>query len=306
MAKHKPVTRQVAAYLLSLPERVLRSASGLTAGLVREISDVALPAGIRRTRLYQNMVETTLRFLVKQVGQVEGVYSADGRLAGDFALRRAAGNGIELAGILAFRASPVWVMAALADLSGAGRHLIVEISEALAEEGLLDRGERFETVDQLLDGLERSSGRIATTINTPPLDVRELRSEWRSIRRDLAELPLPAITRLNRAWEELRSEAAAQQRSVFALSSLIALSAIRNLPDHILWLGRSAQVAARRTGSVAGESLLDHYARTLAEIRATGYLNFWIKEYTPYLQAAARQFSPDKETLTQRLLRSHK
>jgi hypothetical protein len=48
-------------YLLSLPERVLRSASALAAGL-REIGNVTLPKAVRRTRLYQTMIETTLRF----------------------------------------------------------------------------------------------------------------------------------------------------------------------------------------------------------------------------------------------------
>jgi len=49
---------------------------------------------------------------------VEGVYPPAGALAKDFLYRKAAGHGIEWIGILAFRASPVWVVAALADLSG--------------------------------------------------------------------------------------------------------------------------------------------------------------------------------------------
>jgi hypothetical protein len=60
-------------YLLSLPERALRSASALAAGLVREIGNVTLPKAVRRTRLYQTMVETTLRFLIEQVGRWSAV-----------------------------------------------------------------------------------------------------------------------------------------------------------------------------------------------------------------------------------------
>ena len=55
---------RIQKYLVSLPERVLRSASALSAGLVREIGEVVLPARLRRTKLYQTMVETTLRFLI--------------------------------------------------------------------------------------------------------------------------------------------------------------------------------------------------------------------------------------------------
>ena len=50
-------------------------------------------------------------------------------------MRRTAGSGIEFIGILAFRASPVWVLAALADVSGAGKFLIREISASLKEQG---------------------------------------------------------------------------------------------------------------------------------------------------------------------------
>ena len=84
------------------------------------------------------MVGQTLRFLIEEVGEVEGTYPTEGALSEKFALRRAAGNGIELLGILAFRASPVWVMAALADASGAGRNLVREIADSLKQEGLLD------------------------------------------------------------------------------------------------------------------------------------------------------------------------
>jgi hypothetical protein len=58
---------------------------------------------------------------------------------------------------VAFSGSPVWILAALADLSGVGRHLIPEIADALKEHGLLDKDAQFSSVDQMLDGLERTS-----------------------------------------------------------------------------------------------------------------------------------------------------
>ena len=59
----------------------------------------------------------------------------------DFLIRRTAGNVVELAGIASFHASPVWVLAALADVAGAGRELIGEIAEALQKEGLMPLGQ---------------------------------------------------------------------------------------------------------------------------------------------------------------------
>jgi hypothetical protein len=302
MADEGSLAQRVGHYLLSVPERLVRSATGLASGLVREIGDVAVPLSVRRTRLYQNMVESTLRFLIEQVGQVEGTYTEEGKLAENFAMRRAAGNGIELVGILAFRASPVWVMAALADITGAGRHLIREIADELKQEGLLEPDSNFETVDQLLDGLERSSARIADTINTPPLDVAGLRADWEAIRNDVAKTPAPAVESIERLWRDLQAEAATQGRSVFELSSLMALSAVRSLPANVVWLSRSTVLAARRTRQMLGETLLGHYRQTLGEIHETGFLAYWTREYKPYLRAAALQFSPKRRTLTERWL----
>jgi len=292
-------------YLLSLPERVVRSASAVSAGLLREIGEVTLPDPVRNTNLYRNMVEATLRFLIEQVGEVEGAYPAEGRLSEDFAVRRAAGNGIELAGILAFRASPVWVLAALADLSGTGRTLIHEISDALKQEKLLDPDEEFETVDHILSGLEKSSARLAGAVNTPPLDVAALRQEWNEIRDEVKAIPppnRPSSQRLWNQWKDLRSVAAQQGLSVFQLSSVMAMSAMEKVPDRLRWLSRSAPLAARRTGEVFAGPLLDHYSQTLSEIQKVGFLAYWRTQFRPYLRAAAAQFSREHASLTERFL----
>ena len=90
------------------------------------------------------------------------------RFPGDFLMRRTAGNVFELAGIAAFRASPVWVLAALSDSAGASKELIAEISDALQKDGLLPPGQSFRNVSELLDGLESTAGKLAETVNTPP------------------------------------------------------------------------------------------------------------------------------------------
>jgi hypothetical protein len=293
------------AYLFSVPERVIRSLSALTGGLLREIGELALPARVRRTRLYQTMVDSTLRFLIEQVGEVEGVYPAGSELAKDFVIRRTAGNVLEVAGIVAFRASPVWVLAALADLSGAGRDLLADIVATLQKEGLLEPGATLESVDALLDGLERTAGRFAETVNTPPLDAASLRQELAKLRQDASSIPrasVPSIAALREQWQELKREAAVQGRSVFELSSAMAVSAIRSLPDNARWLSQTAQVTGRHTGSMLARALLDHYRDTLTEIHKTGYARYWNREFGPYLAGALRQLSPKRTSLTERFL----
>jgi len=295
----------VKTYLLSVPERVLRSALGLSAGMAREVGEVALPDGIRRSQLYQNLVDATLRYLIEQVGGVEGVYGAEGTLPDNFLARRTAGNAVEVLGIVAFRASPVWVLAALADLCGMGRHLIPEIADALKAQGLLEQDAQFDTVDQMLDGLERTSTRLAATINTPPLDVAGLRMEWEAFREEARGLPpasLPSRDTINNVWAQLKAESARQDRSIFETSSVMALAAARAIPGSVRWLSASAVVGATRTGQIVAAAMLDHYRQTLGEIQQVGYLAYTNRQFRPYVRAAVDQFSPKRRTLTQHVV----
>lgn len=278
----------------------------MSGGLLREIGAVVLPARIRRTSLYRTMVEVALRFLIQEVGQVPDIYPSEGRLAQDFLLKRGASHGIELLGLLTMHVSPIWILAALADASGAGHTLIQQIAQALKEENLLDRNSQFTTVDQLLDGLEKTSAHLADTLNVPPLDMPGLRREWTQLKEELPRIPhdrLPTPANLERIWAELLESAAEQQRSVFAVCSLVALSTLKELPASLVWLSRAARAGAKRTGEVIGGALLAHYKQAIDEMARAGFLEYWRGQFRPYLRAAAEQFAFAKESSTERLLR---
>ena len=293
-------------YILSLPERAIRSLGALSGGLLRELGNVALPASLRRTTLYRTMVEVALRFLIEEVGQVEGVYPSEGNLAESFLLKRTASHGIELLGILAFHASPVWVLAALADATGGGRKLILEIADSLKEEGLLDRDTTFETMDQVLLGLEKTSDHMAVALNMPPVDAAGLRREWERLKEDFAAIPpknKPTLERLEAVWRNLQQSAAQQGRTVFGMSSLLAISTVREMPANVVWLSRAARSAMRATGRVLGDAILDHYTKAMADIANQGFAAYFAREFRPYLKGAAEQFAPERESTTERLLK---
>lgn len=292
-------------YAASLPERVVRSASALAAGTAREVATVALPIGFRRGRLYRSLVDVTLQFLIEDVGGVPVAAPSEQKLTEDFLLRRAAGNGIELMGVVAFRASPVWVLAALADVAGFGRQLIPEIAESLKKEGLLAQDGSFATMEQLLAGLERSSGQLAETVNTPPLDVAGLREEWGKFVTEARQLPtpqLPSASDVTRVWQDLRATAEREQRSVFEVSSLLAVSAVGELPERARVLSKAAAIVLRHGGAAVSNALLEHYRQSLAEMREVGYLRYGARQLSPYAQAAIGAFSPARSTLTERWL----
>ena len=253
------------------------------------------------------MVGVTLRFLIEQVGEVEGVYPSESRLAENFILQRTASHGIELLGILAFRASPVWVLAALADVTGGSHKLMQEITGALKEEGLLEADARFETMEQVLGGLERTSAHLALTLNMPPINVPGLRLEWETLKTEMKSIPpdrIPALDRLERTWQTLRVSAQTQNRTVFAVSSLMAISTLapRSSQSAVAFKGNAIGGEAN-LGGVVGGAILDHYSTALEEISRAGFRGYWKREFRPYLRAAATQFAPDHGSLTEQLFR---
>jgi hypothetical protein len=208
-------------------------------------------------------------------------------------------------GVVAFRASPVWVLAALADVAGFGRQLIPEIAESLKKEGLLAPDESFATMDQLLSGLERSSGQLAETVNAPPLDVAGLRAEWRKFIDEARQLPapqLPSASIVTRLWQDLRATAEREQRSVFEVSSLLAVAAVSELPERARVLSKSVGIVLRHGGAAVSNALLEHYRQSLLELRELGFVRYGVQQLTPYTHAAIGAFHPARDTATGKLL----
>lgn len=259
--------KRSSSYLLSLPERTVRAVTALAAGLLRESSEITLPPAFRRTRLYQSIVEQTLRFLIEKVGRVEGAYASGAELPGDFLVRRGAGNGIDVLSLAVFHVSPVWVLAAMADASGAGNRVLGEIARTLEAEGYLSGASGVRTLSDLLDALERGSGQLAETINMPPLNRKALLEEWANLKKTVSR---PDAVEAD--WEALKQTAAAQKKPLMAVSTAVALNTIR--------VGKK----------MLADPLLDHYSQTLRDMNELGFAAYAERELKPYWKAALNNF----------------
>jgi hypothetical protein len=137
------------------------------------------------------------------------------------------------------------------------------------------------------------------------LNVAALREDWGKLCYEASRIPkaaLPDPEQILGQWTELKAEAARQERSVLELSSLLAIAAIRTLPENARWLSRAVKVGGRRTGEMVAHTLFDHYRDTLAEIRDVGYVRYWLREFQPYFNGAVRQFSRERRSVTERVL----
>jgi hypothetical protein len=103
-------------------------------------------------------------------------------------------------------------------------------------------------------------------------------------------------------WQDLRTTAEREQRSVFEVSSLLAVSAVSELPERARVLSKTAAVVLRHGGAALSNALLDHYRQSLQQMREVGFLGYGVRQLTPYTHAALGAFHPERETLTGSLL----
>jgi len=155
-------------FLLSLPERAVRSAVAVAGGTVHETAQLVLPRFVRGSRLYEATAKNLLRVAIELVGGVATPRGKEATGPGELALRKGAGNVVELGSIAAFGFSPLWLLAGASDLLHGSRLYLETLVEELQRGGLLAEEVEVESVDELLGVLERGAGRAAGLIDVRP------------------------------------------------------------------------------------------------------------------------------------------
>lgn len=275
--------RPATPYLVSLPERLVRSLAALLGGTLHETFELVLPRLVRRSRLYEATARNLLRVTIELVGAVPARTPAEhehepdpGRLA----VRKGAGNVVELGSIAAFGFSPLWVLAAAADVTRGSRVYLDAFVAELVRVRALPEGSRPGSVDELLGALEGVSGTSARLIDIPPLEVAALRRSLADLRRDAATLPPPQ--ELARVFDGLRLVARRERTSLLEVSVGVGLAFFNS---------------ARHVGR---QHLLDPYREDLRPVGAEGFGSYARRVSRPYAEAVARHFDTGLQTLTER------
>jgi hypothetical protein len=269
-------------YFLSLPERTLRAVAAGLGGLIYEAAEVLLPAWVRSSRLYQAVFARFLRITVELVGGVKGVLVSDAMGTRELAVRKAAGNVIEVASFLALGWSPLWLLAAAADLTGGTQTYLRTLVAELQRKGLLSTDADITSAEDLLDKLEKASGTMADLVDVPPLNVPEMRRSWQLLKQNTSALP--NAHRLAQIYRQLQAAARREKRSVTQVSSIVAASAMR---------------AGIQLGQLY---IFDFYRLSLKFIAEEGLAAYSRRVTRPYLAAARGHFEVSRRTKTDRLL----
>jgi hypothetical protein len=270
------------SFLLSLPERLVRALAALLGGTVHETFALALPRVVRTSRLYEATARNLLRVTIELVGGVPP--SAPPELehepsASRLAVRKGAGNAVELGSIAAFGFSPLWVLAAAADVTGGSRAYLDALVGELKRERVLPTEADVGSVDQLLGALQGVSGTSARLVDVPPLEVEALRRSLDDMRRDASSLP--SQDELARVYQAVRLAAEREGMSMLDVS---------------VGIGFAFFNSARKVGR---QHLLEPYGEDLRPLREEGFGAYAQRVSRPYAEAVARHFDAQAPSLTE-------
>ena len=260
----------------------MRAAAATLGGSVHETAQLLLPRLVRGSRLYEATAKNMLRIAIELVGGVENETSDEEfePSPGKLVARKATGNVVELGSIAAFGFSPLWLLAATADVTRGSRVYLDALVAELRTNSVLAETASIETIDDLLGALEGASGTTARLVDVPPLEIEALKRSLTALREDASGLPKPA--EMAAIFGGLRAAAARERRGLLEVS---------------VGVGTAFFNSARHVGR---QHLLDPYAEDLAPLRAEGFGAYASRVSKPYANAVARHFDPNVDTLTER------
>jgi hypothetical protein len=292
-------------YSISLPERYFRGLTGLLGGMLHETTELLIPDFVKDTTTYNIFVGNLLRFAVENVGEVEGIYNDDG-LDEDYASRKLLGNAIEGIGIATVHMSPLWIFAFFADSVKGGKIYLKRLRAELIEKGYIDSENESDSIQDLLEGIERTTTSFAQNIDMPPLSRDEIMDNLEEIQDSIGGL----FSKTGRVAGDVKDEisnlmqdfletASEEDQTLMELSGVMTLQVTNRAKKAIAVATTVPQVA----GKILYENILVYYSDTLSDINQRGYAVVASETIEPYGSAIIKQFSSEKETWTEKLFR---
>ena len=306
-------------YGISLPERLVRSAVGVTAGTAREIAEFVVPQAFQDSKSYEVMVRNSLGFLLNNVATVSEsepavvqhsetsvpATSAGGNIAAAspsrFIARKAAGNFIDIAGLATLHVSPLWVLAIVSDTAYGTKTYLNELARELQAQGLIDDSSSIHRVEDLFSAVKDASGSAASAFDQPPLSLEELRTSVEQTRKAINEIDprnLIPESEIGRFWSEMRSIAEQEQVSMLGVSAAIAMETVESVRN----LSHGTLTGLFVAGKIINRNIFGHYWDSLTSINEQGIWNSVRNTYAPYVDLAWGNFTSSRKTWTETVL----
>ncbi|MFO1002911.1 MAG: hypothetical protein U0936_21480 [Planctomycetaceae bacterium] len=307
-------------YGVSLPERLVRSAVGITAGTAKEIAEFVVPQAFQDSKSYEVAVRNSLNFLLANVATVsdpnaekpnappittpadDAQNDPTASNPGRFIARKAVGNFIDIAGLATLHVSPLWILAIVSDAAYGTKTYLSELAGELQSQGLIDDSSTIHRVDDLFEAIKKASGRAASNFDTPPLSLDELKTSFEQTRAALNEVDPTLLipeAEIGRIWTDMRSLADQEKISLLGVSGAVAMQAVETIKTAT----QGSLTGLFVEGKIVNRNIFGHYISALSDIHKNGLWSSVRDTYGPYVDLAWGNFTSSRKTWTEQVHR---
>lgn len=293
---------QSLGYLLSLPERTLRSLAAVAGGTTSLLTETLFPDVLRGTTMYRIFLGDTQRFVIEKVAQVQREAgqeaAAEAAAPTDYVQRKMVGSALEAAGLLAMHFSPLWVFAVAGDAAAGSSEFLHRLVVQLKRNNVLPADAEINGLQDLLATIQETSRTTASAVDTPPLsreEIARLANDMTASYGKMFSNVTNLLPRFETLWDKMESLASRENVSLERLGGILTV-------DVAEWgkKGFGTVMAVGQTGAeLFGEKILASYDRTLDAVTKEGVTGYLTRHMKPFVQAATDHFSPSKKTWTE-------
>ncbi len=261
----------IAAFLLSLPERLVRFVA-MAAGLLVKSVTWLLPRPLREGKFYKLTVERQIKLLTDDVGMA-GAFKGAEEMTSEQATRMAVGGAVDNLVMVGLHASPMWILLAASDISNGARAYMKELAGELKEAGVLEEGSRIDSVDDVLGGLARLSDRLSDTVDMPPLSIDAMKETLTGIQEEMeaggsALLKTADIDGLAKDITKLAEDA---DHSLLETTGAVAVGSMKGAGNIILGGLIGAGATVKFVGKIVWDDVLGDYGRSIQKMYRRGF-----------------------------------
>ncbi len=286
-------------YLLSFPERIIRSAAALVGGTSLLLTETLLPEVVRSTTTYRVLVGDLQKTLITRLAQVDVAGLSPGDAITDRYLRKKiAGSFLEAIGLLTVRFSPVWALAIIGDAAGGSQVFLQRLARNLEANGIIDPGVETRDLGGLLAAIQKAANTGTQAIDTPPFNSEELAnitSELKVTFGEIGEESQEIMARISRIGGRMDEVADEYDLSYEQVGGMMAIDAAQLSRKGVM----TGLTISQTGGELFVEQILDSYGKTLDRISSQGPGKYLGQSMGPFLEAALSHFDPARQTWTE-------
>ena len=319
-------------YGVSLPERFVRSAVGLTAGTAKEIAEFIVPQAFQSSKSYEVAIRNSLNFLLSNVATISETGAKSGESApavpaglmdsrrqvsgttqesagtsgtetdaGRFVAKKAISNFIDITGLTTLHVSPLWILAIVSDTAYGTKVYLNELAVELQRQGLIDNSSTIHKVDDVFEAVRKASSRAASTFDLPPLSLLELKQSLTQTRAALQEIdPAQLIpeSEIRHLWQDMKELAVSENISLLGVSGALAMQTV----ERIRGATQGTLAGLFVAGKIINRNIFGHYAQALVDVHQRGILQSVRDSFEPYADLAWNNMESSRKTWTEQLL----